>query len=106
MQQLDMLSRNSDPVTSRLAARQMFESGALDTQRSFVYNVLSQNEGLTSRELAALVDGDKHEERARFSRRLPDLKNLGLAKQGEPRLCTSCNRTCVTWYLVEGIYND
>ena len=106
MQQLDMLSRNSDPVTSRLAARELLESGALDTQRSFVYNVLSQNEGLTSRELAALVGGDKHEERARFSRRLPDLKNLGLAKQGESRPCTSCNRTCVTWYLAEGIYND
>ena len=98
IQQLDMLSRNTDPATSNMAARQLLESGALDTQRALVYAVLSENEGLTSRELADLVPGgDKHEERARFSRRLPDLKNLGLAAQGDARPCTSCKRTCVTW---------
>ena len=101
MNQLDMFSRTTDPETSKLAAQQMINSGAMDTQRAMVYDILVGNQGLTSRELAALSNGDKHQQRQVFSRRLPDLKNLGLVKQGLARLCSECNRKCVTWYLEE-----
>ena len=106
MNQLDMLSRNDNPQTSRMAAKQLLESGALDTQRDLVHDFLAANEGLTSRELADLSEGDVHQQRQRFSRRLGDLKNMGLARQGEIRVCAACNRKCVTWYLTEEVYND
>jgi len=102
MNQLDMLSRTTDPNTSREAARQMIDSGALNAQSQFVYSVLVDNQGLTSRELADIGGGDIHQQRARFARRLPDLAKRGLAAQGESRLCKACNRLCVTWFLGEG----
>jgi hypothetical protein len=101
MNQVEMFYRPTDPETSKLAAQQMFSSGAMDTQRAMVYDILVDNQGLTSRELADLSEGDMHQQRQIFSRRLPDLKNLGLAKQGLARVCSSCNRKCVTWYLAE-----
>ena len=107
MNQLDMLSRTTDPETSREAARQMIESGALNAQSQFVYSVLADNQGLTSRELADIGGGDVHQQRARFSRRLPDLVKRGVATQGEARICKACKRTCVTWFLTdEVVYND
>ncbi len=101
MNQVEMFYRPTDPETSKLAAQQMFSSGAMDTQRAMVYEILAENQGLTSRELADLSEGDMHQQRQIFSRRLPDLKNLELAEQGPARLCSSCNRKCVTWSLVE-----
>tara|TARA_R100001377_G_scaffold80889_2_gene60073 strand:+ start:1773 stop:2096 length:324 start_codon:yes stop_codon:yes gene_type:complete len=107
MNQLDMLSRRTDPETSREAARQMVESGALNAQSKFVLSVLTDNQGLTSRELADLGGGDVHQQRARFSRRLPDLMHRGIVTQGEARTCKACNRLCVTWFLANEVsYND
>lgn len=106
MNQLDMLSRTTDPETSREAVRQMVGT-VLQSQRQFVYSVLADNQGLTSRELADIGGGDVHQQRARFARRLPDLVKRGVATQGEARICKSCKRTCVTWFLTDEVaYND
>lgn len=106
MNQLDMLSRTTDPETSREAVRQMVGT-VLQSQRQFVYSVLADNQGLTSRELADIGGGDVHQQRARFARRLPDLVKRGVATQGEARICKSCKRSCVTWFLTDEVaYND
>ena len=41
MNQVEMFYRPTDPETSKLAAQQMFSSGARDTQRAMVDEIVS-----------------------------------------------------------------
>ena len=93
------LYRNSDPQSSRIAAEN--NQGTIKTHRELFYDLLQKHEGMTSAELGILLEGDRYYWRGVASRRLPDLFNEGLAKQGETRKCTVTNQLCVTWYIQE-----
>ena len=85
--------RNTDPVTSVIAARKITRSGRRQTLCDICFDCLSENPGLTAGEV-----GDKtglgH---LRVWRRLSDLKNQGWIKQGEPKKWEGSMQ--VTWWL-------
>ena len=73
---------NQDPVTSKVAATVVEDSGHADDQRQKVLAVvLAHPMGLTSIEVAPLA----HLDRYQAARRLPELAEMGLvAKQPDP----------------------
>jgi len=99
-------TRKTDPPTSRMAEKQITESGQRDTQCRQVFAALQRHEGRTSRELADIGDLDRY----MVARRLPDLdQRQGLVIQAESRYCALTKSQCVTWYtkkfLIEN-WND
>lgn len=87
------IARDRDPVTSQLAAREVRESGIEDTQCAEVLRALKQTPGLTSRELAV-----RHGiERYTVARRLPTLRERGLATTDGMRKCAISGRMVIVW---------
>ena len=91
------LYRKTDPESSKLAVYSGPEK--IKKHRQLFYSLLKENEGLTSAELGALLDGDTYYWRNVASRRLADLANDNKAKRSNIRLCSVTNRNCVTWIL-------
>lgn len=96
------LARESDPITSHLAARDIVESGVFETQKEKVLALLeayNDKYGVapTSAELARWADL----ERVVTSRRLPDLEKTKRVKRHIFRTCTISKKLCTTWIAVD-----
>lgn len=104
--QLDLLShapiaRRSDASTSHEAAEHITNNGTRARQQSAVLSLVHRFPGHTSAELAVkseLSGGGL--DRFTTARRLPDLRNSWLVKNGEKRLCSVTGMKALTWYAV------
>lgn len=92
------LAHADDPVTSKLAARAMAESGALNRQCARVLEALREFPNTTSDELAHASGLDRYV----VARRLPDLARLGLATQDGRRSSNLSGRQSVVWRPASG----
>jgi predicted HTH transcriptional regulator len=89
------VSRRDDPVSSHLAEREINRSGSRKTQQIIIYELVKMYPGSTSRELTQWCDLDRYQ----IARRLADLKNMGLVRQGPVRNCRIGGRPSVTWFI-------
>jgi DNA-binding transcriptional ArsR family regulator len=85
--------RNEDPETSRAAAIDMEKSGQAKTDRLRCLQAVRDWPGLTAGEYAERLKV----ERAVVSRRLPELRELGLVENGEARPCNTNAKKAMTW---------
>jgi hypothetical protein len=76
--------------TSSDAARHIHTSGAAQRQRDLCLAVLRESPGLTAQEIEAQIGIKAH-------KRLPELRFLGLARNGPVRPCTVSGRQAMTW---------
>jgi hypothetical protein len=90
------LARNTDPVTSHLAERELRRVGEHSRQKSWVLSLVWSRPGSTARELAELTD-DFATNHPIVWRRLPDLEKEGLVIKGP---INYRRRPAVTWYPV------
>ena len=96
-------SRTTDPMTSHEAEAVVTETGSRSTQCDNIYAVIADTPGLVAGEIAEVTSYGMHI----TSRRLADLKNRGLARQGQPRVWAGSGRKQVTWWLIpkQGEFN-
>lgn len=92
------LSKNSDPITSCMAADELIESGRHDHQCKMVFGhllayITENMTGPTSAELAKFSGLDRYT----VARRLPDLEYRRLVYHADKRICSVSGRLCVTW---------
>ena len=88
-------SHRRDPASSFEAERDVTLSGQRQTNKTKVLRAVRTVPGLTSREIADLIDMDYHEARRRLSDLVDDRD--GRVKHGEMRSCRFSRRRCVTW---------
>jgi CRP-like cAMP-binding protein len=93
------MSRRNDPMTSRIAARRLVESGALNEQQQAVFEAVTRWHGSTAVELAKVSGLDRYA----VSRRLPELQRKGQVRRGPPRVCTVNGRPQSTWSVVSRV---
>jgi len=91
-------ARNTDPFTSHDAARDAEASGRADAQRNLCLNEVLKNPGKTAAEIAVAVGLERHAP----SRRLPELRDAGLIKNGRARVCSVTGRMSITWLPAKG----
>ena len=91
------LARNTDPFTSHQAAREAEESGRAGAQREICLAEVLKNPGKTAAEIAAAVGLERHAP----SRRLPELREDRLVKNGPGRICNVTGRMSLTWLPVK-----
>lgn len=87
-------ARRSDPLTSRIAARDITEGGARAQMTQKALHLVRMNPGSTANELEWTIcvsDG-------RIRKRLNDLLKDGLVRRGEPKRCSVTGRLGVTWH--------
>ena len=77
-------ARNTDPISSHIAAHDLINSGQQAKQWVHVKAIVEAHPGHTSRELAVIAEEN---DRYIFSRRLPELESKGLIKRGDIRKC-------------------
>jgi hypothetical protein len=87
-------SRNADPESSHLAADLMERTGCATRQRSLCLEAVVASPGITAAEVAVCTGLERHAP----SRRLPELRDAGLVKNGAQRICRATNNTSITWY--------
>lgn len=97
MQQLTiesyLKSRRTDPVTSKLAAADNENSGNAASHRAACLVCVRNNPGLTAAEIAKIIGLERHEP----SRRLPELRRMGLVVNGPARVCNETHKLSLTW---------
>jgi len=93
--QLKPLHRRNDPETSIGAIERFDASGKRKTHCDLVLESIRLREGRTAAEIGAAVGLTQMQ----ANRRLPDLMRDGLARQGQPKLCSIIGSECVTWWL-------
>lgn len=86
--------RSTDGKPSRLAAEEMNASGKRGAQARAALALVMQRPGRTSMELAGLGGLDRYQ----LARRLPDLRDAGLVKNGDDRVCEASGRLAATWW--------
>jgi hypothetical protein len=89
-------ARSTDPISSTLAAEELIESGRQHTQQNDVYRAVREHPGMTSRELAQAMGGDRYT----YARRLPEIECKRLVRKGTIRRCRIGRRPAVTWWLI------
>jgi hypothetical protein len=89
-----------DPATSRAAADRMNASGKVGRDAAIVLRVLRDNPGYTAVELFN-SQGENCLTRHDFSRRLPELRDAGLAENGPARKCQYAGTLQLTWHATE-----
>lgn len=87
-------ARATDPATSHLAARRAEASGAAGCARERIEYYVGQRPGLTAAEIAEALQMERHVP----SRRLPELRELGLVHNGEARKCRATGSLSMTWW--------
>jgi hypothetical protein len=94
-------ARNSDPITSHMAADDVTLSGKRQSHIRILSEIVANNPGMTSAEIAFMVS-DKYPDlnRHEVARRLADGKGTTL-RQGVSRKCRRANRMCITWWPSE-----
>jgi hypothetical protein len=98
----------NDPATSHDAAREVTRSGARGEHCRRVLKMVQAHQGLTAVELHNDQTGDfdpdaEPLDRHEISRRLADLKNVGLVRQGPSRPCRIKHRVMSTWFAIGGV---
>jgi len=92
------IARNTDPVSSHLAAAEITSKGIRGSQRGKVLDMVFSRPGMTSRELAYLFDMDRYI----VARRLPELEAYGRVYKGPIVRCAVGKRKAVSWWPVKG----
>jgi hypothetical protein len=87
-------ARAKDPATSHEAARKVEKDGVAQDQRSRCLAIVQQSPGLTAGEIQAKLGFLAH-------KRLPELRDLYLIRNGEPRKCTVNGTRQMTWWPVD-----
>lgn len=87
------LARRTDPITSKIAAKQMVESGKADSQRDRLLAILKANPEKTARELSDISGMDYFQ----IQRRIGELEKLNLAARVRTRSCTITDRLMTEW---------
>jgi len=88
-------ARNTDPVTSFLAAEQAERDGTISRQAAEVLAAVERFPGRTSKELSKLSGLD----RFAIARRLPELRDAGHLKEGPKRLDAFSRTPALTWEI-------
>lgn len=95
------LASPADPATSDQAAIEHARSGRLTGNRALCLELVREYPGYTACELHH-AQGDRGTmDRHEVSRRLADLKNMGLVRHGPARECEVAKTKQVTWDPVE-----
>jgi hypothetical protein len=87
-------ARNTDPVTSHIAARVVDEAGTADIQRIACLSEVVAQPGQTASEISVALEL----ERIVGGKRLPELREEGFVKNGPSRLCRVTGKRCMTWF--------
>lgn len=91
-------ARRNDPESSHLAAAGVTKSGKRRTHIRQLAELVVNNPGQTSAELAFIAaDVHPHLTRHECARRLPDGAGT-MFTRGESRQCRQTNRLCLTWW--------
>ena len=99
-------ARSIDPKSSHIAAAEMNRCGKRQTHIRQLAEVVVNNPGRTSAELAFIIaDVHPHLNRHECARRLPDGEG-GMFVKGVTRMCTITNRNCITWLPTEAAKNQ
>lgn len=93
-------ARKSDPETSHLAGVAIEESGHGQKQRNLCLAAVQLHPGHTATELEAICGLD----RFMLSRRLPELREDMLVRNGITRRCNIKGRLMQTWYPNERLF--
>lgn len=91
---LPPIARNTDDVTSHLAAVAHTDSGKRGRHCAIVLRAIRMHPGETSHELSARCGLERHE----VARRCPDLLATGLVRKGAKRPCDMTGNLAVTWW--------
>jgi hypothetical protein len=91
------LSRTTDPQTSRDAAALMEATGTATAHRATCLAEVKRLPGQTAAEIAQALGMERHEP----SRRLPELRQRGLVRNGISRICMVQGHRSMTWWPVE-----
>ncbi len=96
-------SRTGDPSTSAEAERAHTASGRRDVNAQHLLDLVREFPGRTAVELARLSHLPAESQRHEASRRLPELRDRGLVRNGKVVVCSeSCTRQ-MTWWPVENV---
>ena len=97
------VSRATDPVTSHEAEAVITQTGTRQTHVEIVLRIIIDHPGLVTGVIGEMSGLGQMETRKRLS----DLKNRGLARQGQPRVWEGSGRRQVTWWLIpkQGEFN-
>ena len=96
-------SRTSDPETSREAETLHTLSGRRADHGAIFLDLVRRHPGRTAVELARLSPLPAETQRHEASRRLPELRDRGLVRNGKVVVCSqSCTRQ-MTWWPVERV---
>jgi hypothetical protein len=87
-------ARASDPITSYSAAEAVEASGRAGCQRRQCLDEVKLNPGQTAAEIALAIGLDRYVP----SRRLPELRDLGLVQNGLSRPCKVKKSMSLTWW--------
>ena len=90
------VSRRDNPITSYGAEASINAGGSRQTQCRYILDTVKETEGRVAGEIGEATGYGMHI----TSRRLADLKNLGLIRQGVPRVWEGSGRRQVTWWPV------
>lgn len=86
-------ARTTDPATSHATACGVEDSGGAGAQRAACLTEVLKNPGKTAAEIAVATGLERHAP----SRRLPELRDAGLLKNGPARTCSATGRMSITW---------
>jgi len=92
------IARRNDPGSSKVAAREITESGLRARQQAEVLRLVRAYPKHTSLELAQHGSLDRYV----IARRLPELERAGLVRRGEIRRCAVGARPALTWESCDG----
>ena len=87
-------ARRTDPSTSHDAALDVEVNGHADTHRDLCLAAVRRRPGQTGAEIAVAACLERHE----ASRRLPELRGVGLVRNGDSRVCVVCGTRQMTWW--------
>ena len=89
------IARSVDPDTSHQAAHEITADGTRDRQATMMLEACCRWPGRTSRELVSRLGlGDRYI----GSRRLPELRDMGMVTKGEPKICGISGKRAATWF--------
>ena len=91
---LNPAARNTDPITSHMAEKEVTVTGTRVAQMMRVVKIVEQHVGYTSAELAKKTGEDRY----MLARRLSDARDLNFVENGGSRKCGESGRMAMTWY--------
>jgi hypothetical protein len=92
-------ARRRDPVSSKLAASELAESGDMESQLLVTLALVRKYPGKTSHELSRYGSLDRWQ----IARRLPQLRSAGLVLiSSDLRPCGVSGKRCHTWQATNG----